>query len=66
MVASENSSILAMDKIRPGETLDMSLKRILSVDLKIAHDYIGAVVHKEVEFDRDREGTLTPRLLVNI
>ena len=65
-IASETSPLLAMDKIRPGETLDASLKRIISVDLKIASDYLGAIVHKDVEFDRDRDGVLTPRLVVNV
>lgn len=53
-----------MDKIRQGETLDTTLKRILSEELKIAHDYLGAFVSDEVEFDRDRDGIITPRLVV--
>lgn len=60
----EGQALLQMDKIRPGETLDKSLTRILSEDLKIANDYIGAFVSEEVEFDRDRDGILTPRLVV--
>ncbi|MFH1601537.1 MAG: hypothetical protein ABIB61_01115 [Candidatus Shapirobacteria bacterium] len=60
----EGGALLFMDKIRPGETLDISLKRILSQDLKIADDYIAALVSKEIEFDRDREGILTPRLSI--
>lgn len=60
----EGQALLAMDKIRPGETLDKTLKRIVSEDLKIAPDYIGAFVSEEIEFDRDRDGIITPRLVV--
>ena len=61
---SDGGALLFMDKIRPGETLDISLKRVLSQDLKIADDYIAALVSKKIEFDRDREGILTPRLVI--
>jgi len=64
--AGEGSSLLFMDKIRPGETLDQTIKRILSEDLKIAEDYLGAFVAEDVGFDRDKEGVLTPRLIVFI
>lgn len=64
-LASEGSSLLYADKVRPGETLDISIKRILR-ELQIAHDYIGAVIENYVEFDRDKEGKLTPRLRIHI
>lgn len=60
----EGGSLLLMDKIRPGENLDQSLKRVLSQELKIADDYIAALVSKKIEFDRDKEGLITPRLVV--
>ena len=61
-----SSSLLFMDKIRPGESLDQAIKRILRVDLKIADDYLGAYVNEYLEFDRDKEGIITPRLIVII
>lgn len=64
-IADDNGqALLQMDKIRVGETLDKTLKRILSEELKIADDYIGAFVSDEIEFDRDRDGIITPRLVV--
>lgn len=64
-IADDNGqSMLMMDKIRPGESLDKTLKRIVSEELKIADDYIGAYVSEDVEFDRDRDGIITPRLTV--
>lgn len=60
----DGQAMLMMDKIRPGETLDVALKRVLSEELKIASDYIGAFVSEEIEFDRDRDGILTPRLVI--
>lgn len=59
-------SLLAMDKIRPGETLDQALTRILNIDLKISPDYLAALVSRHVEFDRDKEGILTPRLVISV
>lgn len=60
----DGASMLMMSKILKGEILDVCLQRILRDELKIATDYIGALVSKEIEFDRDREGILTPRLIV--
>ena len=60
----DGGSIIAMDKIRPGETLDTTLTRILTQDLKISPDYLAACVSHQVEFDRDRDGILTPRLII--
>lgn len=53
---------LLMDKIRKGETLNDTLIRVLSEELKIAQDYVVAVVNYQTEFDRDRNGVITPRL----
>lgn len=64
-IAGEGSALLYCDKIRPGETLDITIKRLL-IDLKLAEDYIGARVHPNIEFDRDKEGIITPRILVSI
>lgn len=63
-IASEGSSLIVCDKIRKGETLDDAIKRLLKEELKIADDYIGARVVRDIEFDRDKKRELTPRLLV--
>jgi hypothetical protein len=63
-IDNSGGSVIYMDKIRPGETLEQSLNRILQIDLKLASDYLGAFVSEQVEFDRDRDGVLTPRLIV--
>ena len=55
-----------MDKIRPGEDLNKAILRILREELKIADDYIAAHVIEYVEFDRDKEGVITPRLIVEV
>ena len=60
----DGASMLMMTKILKGETLEGCLKRLLIDDLKIAQDFVGAYVSKEIEFDRDKEGILTPRLVV--
>lgn len=54
-----------MDKVRKGETLDIALKRTLREELQVADDYVGARIWG-IEFDRDREGILTPRLKMNV
>lgn len=54
------------DKVRKGETLDRAIKRVLKDELKIAEDYLGACVQNLIEFDRDKENLLTPRLYINI
>lgn len=59
-------SLLHMTKILQGETLDMALKRFLSEDLKVTRDYIGAYVDRFIDFDRDKENRLTPRLIVRV
>lgn len=54
-----------MDKVRKGENLDTALKRTLREELQVADDYVGARIWG-IEFDRDREGILTPRLKMNV
>ena len=54
------------DKVRPGETLDQAIKRVLREELRVAEDYVGARVDSTIEFDRDRENVLTPRLTLSI
>ncbi len=65
-IAWDQSALLYMDKIRPGENLDKAILRILREELKISHDYIGATVAKILEYDLDKENKLTPRLVVRI
>lgn len=64
-IAKDGSSVIRMDKILKGETLDDTIKRVLR-DLNIGDDYLKAKVLEEIEFDRDKEGRLTPRLLVMV
>lgn len=54
-----------MDKVRRGEDLDTAIKRVLKEELHVADDYVGARIWG-IEFDRDKEGSLTPRLKMNI
>jgi hypothetical protein len=54
-----------MDKVRRGENLDAALKRVLREELQVADNYVGARIWG-VEFDRDKEGILTPRLKINV
>lgn len=63
LLSTNKGSAFTMDKIRPGETLEMTLKRILQ-DLGISNDFIRARVDRDIEFDRDKEGVVTPRLVV--
>ena len=65
-IAPRGSAVMIADKIRPGEDLDAALKRYLKEQFDITSDYIGAVVQRAIEFDRDREGSLTPRLIVKL
>lgn len=57
---------LRMDKIRKGESLETALIRFLSKELEIADDFIGAIVSPEIEFDLDRDGIATPRVVVKV
>jgi len=63
---SDGRRVLYMDKIRKGETLQGALQRIVKTELKIADDFIGAIVHPRVSFDLDRDGIVTPRLIVSV
>jgi hypothetical protein len=64
IAGNDGQALLFMDKIRPGETLDQTLKRIVKDELKIAQDYLGAYISSDIEFDRDRDGIITPRLVI--
>lgn len=61
----ERGSMIIMDKIRKGETLDTMLNRILK-EWGLADGYLRALVRREVEFDKDRDGFITPRIIVNV
>lgn len=63
--ANTDNGVHLMDKVRKGEDLDTALKRVLSEELKVADDYVGARIWG-MEFDRDREGVLTPRLKIHV
>ena len=54
-----------MDKVRQGEDLDTAVKRVLKEELQVSDDYVGLKIW-DIEFDRDKEGILTPRLKMNI
>jgi hypothetical protein len=64
-LSGEHSSLIYMDKIRKDETLEDTLERILQ-ELGIAETFIRARVFGDIEFDRDKDGILTPRLLVQV
>lgn len=66
MDKSLGREFLRMDKIRKGETLETALTRFVSKELDIADDFIGAIVSPNVEFDLDRDGIATPRVIVKI
>lgn len=63
---TDGGALLRMDKIRRGETLDDTLKRVLSEELKIANDYLRAHILNTIEYDLDRDGQVTPRLIVRV
>lgn len=54
-----------MDKVRKGENLEQAIKRVLREELEVAHDFVGAKIW-DIDFDRDRDGILTPRLKINV
>lgn len=62
---SDKGTMILMDKIRPGETLHDTIIRFLK-EYNLADDYAGAIVRSDIEMDRDREGILTPRLIVAV
>jgi hypothetical protein len=64
LAGPEGGALLVMTKIQKGENLDDCLKRHISQELKISDDYLGAFVSPHIEFDRDRDGILTPRIIV--
>jgi hypothetical protein len=65
-LVSDKSAVSFADKIRNGETLDISLTRIVRDDLKLCDNYERAKVSNLVSFDRDRDNILTPLLHVDI
>lgn len=54
-----------MDKVRKGESLEEAIKRVLNEELEVSTDFVSARIWG-IEFDRDREGILTPRLKMNV
>ncbi len=64
--SSEEGTSIFADKIRKGENLDSTIRRVLKEHLSLANDYIGARVLYKLEFDRDRNQILIPRLLVEV
>lgn len=54
-----------MDKVRKGENLEQAIRRVLNEELEVADDFVGARIWG-IEFDRDRDGILTPRLKMNV
>lgn len=59
----ERGAMIIMDKIREGENLDKSINRVLK-EWGLADGYLRAIVAREVEFDKDKAGLLTPRITV--
>ncbi len=62
---SERGATILMDKIREGESLDQTLNRILK-EWKLSDGYLRAFVAKDIEFDKDKEGFLIPRIMVYV
>jgi hypothetical protein len=59
------NGVIYMDKVRNGEDLNSALTRFVRDELRVSQDYVGAKVWG-IEFDRDKEGILTPRLKINV
>jgi len=64
-IQEEKGAMILMDKIREGETLDQMLNRVLK-EWGVADGYLRALVRRDLEFDKDKEGYITPRLIVNV
>ena len=62
---TDSKGVHLMDKIRKGEDMETALRRILREEFKVEDDYVGAVIWG-IDFDRDKENLLTPRLKVNV
>ena len=65
-VAAPNTSIPASLILRPGATLSQLLVNFLSKDLRIADDFARALVLRDINFQRDVDGVLTPQLIVHV
>lgn len=65
LLTSEKSALNFADKVRPNEDFYEALIRITKDEVKIADDFVRARVYS-IDFDRDKDNVLTPRLWVNI
>jgi len=65
IILNNESHMQLMDKVRKDESLDACLKRVLKDELQVADDYVAARIER-VEYDRDKEDKLTPRLVVDV
>lgn len=65
-IAPDEAAIHTMDKIRNGETIETTIRRMLREILKYPGDFLRVLVDSKIEFDRDRDGILTPRILAHI
>jgi len=57
--------MIQMDKIRQGENLEATLNRVLK-ELGLPGEFIGALVGHNFEYDKDNQGRIVPRLIVNV
>lgn len=53
-------------EIRKGETLHDTLLRVVHDELHLASDYVRAKVQPTLEYDRDKRGRITPRVVVDV
>lgn len=53
-------------EIRKGETLHDTLLRVVQSELQLASDYVRARVQQTLEYDRDKRGRITPRVVVDV
>jgi len=60
-----NDSIY-MTKLFTGNNLEEVIIRALKDELKIANDFVRAVVENDLEYDTDRNNSVTPRLRVEV
>lgn len=62
---NERGSFILMTKIEKGGNLDSTINSLLK-EQKMADGYVRASVSRNIEFDTDKAGVLTPRLIVHI
>lgn len=65
-VASPDAAIHYADKIRRGESIEEAIHRMLHEALGYDGQFLRVRVDGDMEFDRDKEGILTPRLHAHI